>query len=346
MLALYRSGRQAEALDAYQAARRSLVDELGIDPSPALVELERAILRQDPALELEHAEPRRVLEAEGPPTGHTRRSLLVVPQRDEHVDALLALAEPLARRPPRELILAGLVGDPDDLGRVNALLHERRSTLEEGGIDARAAAFTTDDAGEDAVRLASQQDVDLVLVDIRPGDLDEELASGPLPEILEGAPCDVGVLVVREVHAAPADAPVLVPFGGAEHEWAAAEIGAWIASAHGVSLRLLGTRGGEGKRDASRLLASVALMVQQVAGVATEPLLVEPGDEAVVDAAAAASLLVVGLPTTWRQAGIGQTRLAVASRAQPPTLLVRAGLRPGGLAPQASLTRFTWTIAG
>ena len=52
VLALYRAGRQAEALDAYQAARRALVDDLGIEPSPGLAELERAILRHDPALEL------------------------------------------------------------------------------------------------------------------------------------------------------------------------------------------------------------------------------------------------------------------------------------------------------
>ena len=51
MLALYRSGRQAEALAAYQEARRLLVDELGIEPSRALQELERSILRQDPNLE-------------------------------------------------------------------------------------------------------------------------------------------------------------------------------------------------------------------------------------------------------------------------------------------------------
>jgi predicted ATPase/DNA-binding SARP family transcriptional activator len=50
MLALYRSGRQAEALEEYQRARRVLVDELGIDPSRELQALEKAILIQDEAL--------------------------------------------------------------------------------------------------------------------------------------------------------------------------------------------------------------------------------------------------------------------------------------------------------
>src|SRR5829696_1190727 len=51
MLALYRSGRQAEALSAYQEARRLLVDQLGIEPSQALQRLERAILQQEESLE-------------------------------------------------------------------------------------------------------------------------------------------------------------------------------------------------------------------------------------------------------------------------------------------------------
>jgi DNA-binding SARP family transcriptional activator/tetratricopeptide (TPR) repeat protein len=51
MLALYRSGRQADALAAYHRLRRTLDEELGIAPSQALRELESAILRQDPALE-------------------------------------------------------------------------------------------------------------------------------------------------------------------------------------------------------------------------------------------------------------------------------------------------------
>jgi len=50
MLALYRSGRQADALAAYRAARHSLVEELGLEPGPALRDLESAILAHDPNL--------------------------------------------------------------------------------------------------------------------------------------------------------------------------------------------------------------------------------------------------------------------------------------------------------
>jgi YVTN family beta-propeller protein len=50
MLALYRSGRQADALECYRRARRERIDELGIEPGRELQELERAILAQDPEL--------------------------------------------------------------------------------------------------------------------------------------------------------------------------------------------------------------------------------------------------------------------------------------------------------
>jgi len=58
MLGLYRSGRQADALEVYRHARRTLVEELGIEPGAALRQLEQAILRQDPSLELERRRER------------------------------------------------------------------------------------------------------------------------------------------------------------------------------------------------------------------------------------------------------------------------------------------------
>ena len=59
MLALYRSGRQADALRAYGELRGILGDQLGIEPGPELARLEECILLQKPELDLPHAAPRR-----------------------------------------------------------------------------------------------------------------------------------------------------------------------------------------------------------------------------------------------------------------------------------------------
>jgi YVTN family beta-propeller protein len=71
MLALYRAGRQADALEAYRDARRVLVDELGLEPGKRLRELHSAILAQDPALERPEAAPPP--DREGRPAAPGRR---------------------------------------------------------------------------------------------------------------------------------------------------------------------------------------------------------------------------------------------------------------------------------
>jgi hypothetical protein len=63
-----------------------------------------------------------------------------------------------------------------------------------------------------------------------------------------------------------------------------------------------------------------------------------------LEASRDAGLVVVGLSTRWHREGLGAVRLRLAREATAPVLLVRRGLRPGGLAPPAALTHFTWSI--
>ena len=75
MLALYRCGRQAEGLEVYRQTRRSLSDELGLEPGLELQELERAILVHDPALSVaveEHRRERRAVETSARTRGSRR----------------------------------------------------------------------------------------------------------------------------------------------------------------------------------------------------------------------------------------------------------------------------------
>ena len=268
MLALYRSGRQAEALNVYRQTRSLLVDELGIEPSSVLRELEQAILRQEPDL-----------APQGQTTTPQHRAIMVVAGDPSRFDQLLAIAEPLARRPVRELILVRLCGAEGDLTMMTAELAEKRHLLADRGILSRVAGYTTAEPGLDAARLAREHDVDLVLVDSSSGLPENGYPERDLTVLLEQVPSDVAVLVGA---GDPGTGPVVTPFGGAEHDWSAIELAAWLADSLGTTLRLLGTEANTttGQRDASRLLARASMLVQQVVGIITEPVLVPPARKA------------------------------------------------------------------
>jgi DNA-binding SARP family transcriptional activator len=335
MLALYRSGRQAEALDVYQNTRQVLVEEIGLEPNPALQRLEKAILNQDPSLDL--AGP-----AESP---KPERAILVAPFDSANVDGLLSLAVPLASEPAREVIAARVLdpGGQHDLARTTADLRDRRDSLLKQGVAARVAAFTSARPSEDIVRLATEQSVDLVLVDAG-----RDALHGTIGEVLRASPADVGVLVAGRPPLDPSR-PVYVPFGAAQHDWAALELGSWLARGSGASLRVLGAlsdRSRSDGRDASRLLADASLLVQQFAGVVAEPLLTAPGPDELLKAAEGAGVLVVGLSDRWATEGLGEVRSRLAAEAPASVVFVRRGVRPGGLAPAETRTRFTWSLAG
>lgn len=336
MLSLYRSGRQAESLDVYREGRDVLVDELGIEPGPDLQRVHKAILSQDPALE-SNARGRVA-----------RRSILAVGRDARELENLLSIGEILARSPaPPELIAVALLppSSREAVTETNRLLQERRHSLSEGGMTLRAAALTSANPASEVVRLAGVYDVDLILLAATNralvGDDRREL-----DVVLRDAPPDVALVPSQgpEMEAGT-NRPVTVPFGGGENDWAALEIGAWIARALGVTLELVGVGGDPSadRRDASRLLASASLAVQGFLGISVDSTLAGRGPQGLVRATAHSALSVIGLPTQWRERGLGEPRRALLE-ATAPVVFVRRGVRPGGLAPEETFTRFTWSL--
>jgi Kef-type K+ transport system membrane component KefB len=319
-----------------------------IDPRRELAEPPEEELRRAPRVTEEELEEPVPL-----------RSILVAPQDGANLEALLALAIPLAEStPPRELILAevvvpdrfvtGVLYDLRDTQEVSERLNERRRELIAQGIATRAVAYNSVMPGEDYVRLASEEEVDLIMLDGRRPLLGEGLARGAVAQVLEKAPCDVAVLVEREgVPVIDRLHPIYVPFGSAEHDWAAVELAAWISSARQAPLRLIGAAPPAEAGDASRRLAQVALVVQQLAEIDVEPVVIDVSDEGVLRSTRDAGVLVVGLSDRWRTEGLGPVRSTIARKASAPILFVRRGTRPGALTPRsADVTRFSWSRAG
>src|SRR5438874_7519983 len=158
MLALYRSGRQADALAVYQRARRTLVDELGIEPSESLRHLERGILEHDPSLDAPQTRPAPTRRTPTPPTPLLGR------ERE-----LKALAELLRNDEARLVTLTGIGGIGKTrlaLELVRRLAPEFRNgsavatlaTIREPGLVPRAIleALEVPEVGQDAEELLAK----------------------------------------------------------------------------------------------------------------------------------------------------------------------------------------------
>jgi len=170
MLALYGDGRQADALEAYQDARRYLADELGLDPSPELQGLERAILNQEvllPAREVESAaratnDPRAEAPVTAPGSAEAavqrRRRVVTVLRADpvrtagatdpEILETLEQRAEGVVRRAIERH--GGIIEHADQTG-VTAVFGLAVAREDDALRAVRAAAELRGDAGPDGI---------------------------------------------------------------------------------------------------------------------------------------------------------------------------------------------------
>lgn len=168
MLALYRSGRQADALAAYQRARTALVDELGLEPGQALQHLERQILNQDAELEVADLHPPRA-RIPSPPTPLLGRTQELADARDL-----------LLRSDVRLVTLTG----PGGIGKTRLAIELARSTVPHfpGGVF--------------FVPLASIADAGVLLPTLARGMGVSEEGSMPLVELVAVALAEQPTLVV------------------------------------------------------------------------------------------------------------------------------------------------------
>ncbi len=173
MIALYRSGRQAAALEAYRVARRTFSDELGIEPARHLQELERAILRHDASLE---APPPQAL----PPTTEATRQRERRPMRWVIVTAAalflviaaVAIAA-ISRTSTRPIVPMKLVGD--SVAVVDA---ESGALADEIPVGGRTTGLAV---GEGSIWVANRDDDTLLQIDPRSREVVRTIGLGVKP---------------------------------------------------------------------------------------------------------------------------------------------------------------------
>jgi len=318
MLALYRCGRQADALAAFRTARSGLVDGLGIEPGERLRGLEGAILRQDACL----------AGGDGT-TAPERPHGVLVGGAPTDLESLIAAAAALG---DGELLAVGHVSAGGDLEQASQDVRGLTSGIL--GRPVRRAAFRSRDPARDLARLAQEQEVELVVVGLS--------RDGVLPiELLSACPSDVAL---ADVIGFDEFESVMTPFTGSAHDWAALALSGRIASRLRLPLELIGVDRGDAG-DASRALASAALALARIAGIEAGSHLVPAGPRALADAASSGALLVTGVPEDYRRGGLGAVRLALLDAARGRIVVVHRGPRPGAMAPTDSSTRFTWSLA-
>ena len=231
------------------------------------------------------------------------------------------------RRPPKR---------PTLLAAADGELSDRRARLEDEGVVARVAAFSTPTPGTDLVKFAAHHDVAMILTNgANTDDRWPSTIQSSCRRLRVTSSCRFP-MAIRLL------ALLSWSVRRGQHDWAALELAAYLARLSDAPLVLAGAAA-QGGADASRMLAVASLIVQRTFGAVPEPVIVAPGAAGVLDRAPGAGLIVVGVSARYGTEGLGHTRETIVREAAVPVLAVRHGRRPGLLTPPEGLTRFGWS---
>jgi basic membrane lipoprotein Med (substrate-binding protein (PBP1-ABC) superfamily) len=174
MLALYRSGRQADALEAYQRGRRLLVDELGLEPGEPLRRLETRILQQDPELDRPSVSPGAAVASAGQPPRSRRWPVVAIAAALVGIAAIAAILVAAtaghSRQPPNaaSLRIALVRNAPRNLTDASATADGVRAAAEDIGFRPRILYGGSASKGFLRKIAAAASTSDLVVVDATP----------------------------------------------------------------------------------------------------------------------------------------------------------------------------------
>ena len=243
MLALYRAGRQTEALDVYRATRRQLVDELGLEPGPALRELEERILRHDSSLaavpgvrpERPSAEAAATSGGHVPRTGPLRVRALALAAGLLTIAAIAAIAAIATRHDGRDAPAVTAVLRTPAIGRLDATNGRRRAAV---GLPASPARLAS---GMGATWATSYDDGKLLRIDPRHLAVTQTIPVGHGPTGVAVAGGDVWVAntldnTLSRVDGATSSVVQRIPVGTAPTEVAAGAGAVWVANSRAGSV--------------------------------------------------------------------------------------------------------------
>jgi DNA-binding SARP family transcriptional activator/streptogramin lyase len=240
MRALYRSGRQAEALETYRRARRTFSDELGIEPGPRLQELEQAILRHDSSLEAPGLEALQAREGHSietvvqrPPFWSRRTVALGIALLLAIVAAVVAVAHYSSGGSLEPVMLAG-----DSVAVIDPGTDTIVGEIPVGDRPAGPAV------GEGSVWAGNRDDNTLLRIDPRSRDVVRTIGLGAEPTDVEVGAGSVWVLsdrVLLRIDPAVNDVVATIPLPPAigAGRWSRLEVGA-----HAVFVCSCGAPGG------------------------------------------------------------------------------------------------------